>query len=78
MTLTLATPEQQAERAAAKAVYMNSTYDGHECNANGIYTDPVTGKQYLSRARMNGLEAQGNADERRYRPNGSRGYCKGI
>lgn len=67
MTLTLATPEQKAQRAAERAVYFNSTIDGHECDANGIYVNSL-GKKVLSRARLNSAiknSAQnGNFDEK--------------
>ena len=78
MTLIKATPEKQAQRAAERAAYLNSTLDGHACDANGVYVDPVTGKRFLSRGRMYAAERQLDADERMYRPNGSRGYGKGI
>jgi len=62
MTLIKATPEQQAQRSAERANYLNSTLDGHLCNDKGIYVDPVTGKSFLSRQRLDVANAATKGD----------------
>lgn len=64
LTLSTLTPEQKAQRDAEKAAWLNSTLDGYLCDENGIYVDPVTGKKFMSRARINGAVSQSLEEER--------------